>query len=66
MSLFTWANERVKHFSWLDVKLIAWAGAFLGIILVILFPVLTRISIWWYIFLCLICLIRPYSVLFSK
>ncbi len=47
MSLLKWLNERVKKFTWIDIKLCGLYGMFLGVIAVKLFPKILDFSIWW-------------------
>jgi len=66
MSLFIWANKLVKKLDWIDVKLVAFAGIFIGILLARWIPLLSEISVWWLIVLGGLCLARVYYVIFSK
>ena len=66
MKLFQWANQRIKKFTIVDIKLIAIAGVAIGIILAKLAPSIYDINIWWFVLLGGVSLIRVYSVLFFK
>ena len=66
MKLYQWANQKIKYFSLIDVKLIALAGMFLGLILAKLFPMFSRLNIEWFIGLTVLCLVRPYYIIFSR
>jgi len=66
MSLFTWSNELVKKLSWIDVKLTAWGGIFIGLLLARWIPWLSEVNVWYLIVLGGLCLIKVYYVLFFK
>lgn len=66
MGLFKWANDRVKKMSFFDVKLVAIAGFFIGLILVKLAPSILNISGWWFVAIVVLCLLRIYYVILFK
>ena len=66
MSFFKWADNCVKKFDWIDIKLIALASILIGIILVKWIPSLSDINIWWFIIIAALCLAKVYYVAFSK
>ena len=47
MKLFKWANERAKRLSFLDMKLSAWVGIFIGLMLAKI-PCIAGVNIWWW------------------
>ena len=52
-------NRRVKGFSFWDVKLIQFCGAFLGMAVVKLVPRLLEVSLWAFVAVALLCAARP-------
>jgi len=66
MAFFQWANSLVKKMGWIDVKLVAFAGMLVGIILVKWFPSILKIGIWWFACLLILCLGRVYYILFFR
>jgi len=67
MSLFKWADERIKMLSWIDFKLVGLIGACLGIVLAILIPSLLDVNIWWFIAIIVLSSTRVYyMILFKK
>ena len=59
-------NQRVKKFSIFDLKLVQGTGIFLTLILVKLIPQIMKPSVWWYVGLFILCVIRPFYVFFIK
>ncbi len=66
MSLFKWADERVKMLGWIDLKLIGLACFCLGIVLAILIPRLLDVNIWWFIAIIVLFCVKPYYVILFK
>jgi hypothetical protein len=66
MAFFQWADNRVKKMGWMDVKLVAFAGMFAGVILVKWIPSILKINIWWFACIAILCVGRVYYVLFFK
>ena len=66
MSFFQWADKLVKKLNWIDVKLVALAGIFIGILFTRWIPWLSEINVWWLIILGGLCLAKVYYVIFSK
>ncbi len=66
MGLFKWANEKVKKLNFVDVKLVAFAGICIGLILAKLIPDVLNINIWWFIIIGALCLLRVYYVILFK
>ena len=66
MFFFKWADDCVKKFNWIDVKLVALASMLIGIILVKWFPSILDINIWWLIIIAVLCLAKVYYVAFFK
>lgn len=66
MSLFTWANDKVKKLTFIDVKLVALAGICIGLVLAILIPAVTSINVLWYIIIGALCLIKVYYIILFK
>jgi len=66
MGILNYMNERVKKFSILDVKLAQGVGIFVALIIVKLIPQIMDINIWWFVVLLVICVIKPFYVLFIR
>jgi len=66
MAFLQWANNLVKKMGWIDVKLVAFAGMLIGVILVKWIPSILNINIWWLICVAILCLARVYYILFFK
>ena len=66
MSLFKWADKLVKKLNWIDVKLVAIVGVFVGILLTRWIPWLSEVNVWYLIVLGGLCLVKVYYVLFFK
>jgi len=66
MSLFKWANDKVKKLTFIDIKLVALTGICIGLILAILIPAIINISVWWYAIIGVLCLIRIYYIILFK
>ena len=66
MSFLKWANKLVKKLNWIDVKLVAFAGIFIGILLVRWIPFIAEINVWYFIVLGGLSLAKVYYVIFSK
>ncbi len=66
MKLSSILDSKIKKMDWLDVGLIKWSCIAFGVMLVILFPGLSEINIWWVITVIIILALRPlYRVYFS-
>jgi len=66
MGLFKKSALPEVKLGWLDFKLTSILGIFIGLILVRIIPQLMEISLWWYIVLGLLCLIRVWYVIMKK
>jgi len=66
MGILNYMNERVKKFSILDVKLAQGVGIFVALIIVKLIPQIMDINIRWFVVLLVICVIKPFYVLFIR
>ena len=66
MGFFTWANNKTRQLSFIDIKLIAIAGLFLGLIITQLFPSLLDINVWWFVIFFALCMLKVYYVMFFK
>jgi hypothetical protein len=64
--MFKWANSIVKKFDFLDVKLLATVGFFIGFIVVKLFPSILTVNIWVWVIVAVILYIRPFLKVFKK
>ncbi len=59
MSFKSFFNAKVKKLNWLDLALIKWSCIAFGIILASLIPVLTEISVWYFVVIAILLAIRP-------
>ena len=66
MKLFEWVSDRVKKLHWIDIKLIVITGICTGLILAKLIPSLLTVSIWWFVAITVLCLLRIYYVILFK
>ena len=66
MAFLEWANNCVKKFNWIDVKLVGLASILIGFILVKWIPGILNINVWWFIVIAVLCLIKVYYVAFFK
>jgi len=66
MGLFKWADNRVSKLTALDVKLVSFIGICIGLILAKLIPSILNISIWWFVVIGALCLLRVYYMFFFK
>ena len=66
MEFFGGLNQKVKKFSFFDIKLIQFTTLFAALILVKLVPEILKVNIWWFVVLLVVCLIKPLFVFFQK
>jgi hypothetical protein len=67
MSFKSFMDSKVKNMDWMDIALIKWSCIAFGVLLVIIFPELIYIDIYWVIAVVLILGIRPiYRAYFKK
>jgi asparagine N-glycosylation enzyme membrane subunit Stt3 len=66
MGLFRRSGLPEVKIGWLDLKLVSLCGVFVGLILALLIPALLEISLWWYVVLGALCLVRVWYVLLKK
>ncbi len=59
-------NKRVENMSVFDLKLTQWATLFITLIIAKIFPRILNINIWWFVGLCILCLIKPIYVFYLK
>ncbi len=59
MSFKSFLDKKVQKMDWLDIGLVKWSCIIFGMMLTILIPVLTEISIWWFVAAFIILAIRP-------
>ena len=59
-------NERVKRFDIFDIKLVQGIGIFMALIIAKLIPEIMEISIYWFVILLVLCIIKPAYVMFLK
>jgi hypothetical protein len=67
MNLKFYLDSKIKKMDWLDIGLIKFSCIAFGLLLAILIPKLTEISVWWFVALVIILAIRPgYRVYIKK
>jgi hypothetical protein len=66
MNLKLFFESKVRKLDWVDVGLIKWSCIAFGIILAILIPTLTEISIWYFVGIAVILAIRPLYRVYIK
>jgi hypothetical protein len=59
-------NRKVRTLTVFDLKLIQFGYMALILILAKLFPQITSLSIWWFVAVAVICLARPFYVLWIR
>ncbi len=59
MSFKSFLDKKVQKMDWLDIGLVKWSCIVFGMMLAILIPALTEISIWWFVAAFIILAIRP-------
>lgn len=57
--MFEKMNTRLKNLTVVDIGLVKWSAFFAAIIIVKLFPQLTRINYWIPVLLMIVCAARP-------
>lgn len=66
MNLKSFFDSKVKKMDGLDVGLIKWSCIAFGIIIVILFPTIAEVNVWWFIGISIILAIRPLYRVYLK
>ena len=66
MGFIDYMNQRVRKASIFDVKSAQGAAMFLALIIAKLVPGIMTISIWWFVGLLILCVIRPVYVFWFK
>ena len=66
MEFFGDLNQKVKKFSFFDIKMIQFTTLFGALILAKLVPEILKVNIWWFVVLLVVCLIKPLFVFFKK
>jgi hypothetical protein len=66
MFFIDYFNKKVKRLNIYDIKLIQGAAMALAIILVKLIPQIMELSIWWFVALLALFLIRPFYMFYIK
>jgi len=59
-------DKRVKRFGIIDVKLAQGTAIFFVLVIAKLIPQIMSISIWWFIVLFMLCVIKPVYVFWFK
>ncbi|PKK84374.1 MAG: hypothetical protein CVT49_03360 [candidate division Zixibacteria bacterium HGW-Zixibacteria-1] len=65
-SFIGYFNERSGRCTIYDVKLLQGVGILIGLILAQLIPALLNISVWWFVGLLIILIIRPFYLFFIR
>jgi len=66
MSLIRFFNDRVKRLNIFDLKLVQACAMLLAVIIVKFVPEILAISIWWFVALLLVLVVRPAYVFFFR
>jgi hypothetical protein len=64
VELKRYLDEKVRRFSFVDVKLLQLLGAFLAVVVVKLVPGILDLSIWLFLALAILCAAKPCCVFF--
>jgi hypothetical protein len=57
--MWTYFDERAKKLGILDTKLAQAAAIFFALVVVKLIPQIMTLNIWWFVFLAVLCAIKP-------
>jgi hypothetical protein len=66
MGIWIFFDKRARRLGILDTKLVQGAAIFFALIIVKLFPQVMDISIWWFVFLAVVCAIKPVITFFGR
>ncbi len=66
MNFKSFFDKKVQKMDWLDIALVKWSCIALGIMIAILIPALTEISIWWFVIIVIILGARPFYRAYLK
>ena len=67
MSSIDYWNRKVEKFTIFDVKLAQCAAMAFMLVIVKVFPEIMNLSVWWFLALAVICVLRPaYAAWFKK
>ncbi len=66
VDLKRYLDEKVKKFSFMDVKLLQLLAAFLAVVVVKLVPDVLDLSIWLFLVLAILCAAKPCYVFFLE
>ena len=66
LELKRYLDEKVRKFSFVDVKLLQLLGAFLAVVVVKLVPGILDLSIWLFLALAILCAAKPCCVFFLE
>jgi len=66
MSFKSFFESKVQKMDWLDLGLLKWSCIAFGIMIAMLIPTITEISIWWFIGAFIILAIRPFYRVYLK
>ena len=66
MSFRSFFDAKVKKMDWLDIGLLKWSCIAFGIMMAMLIPAITEISIWWFVGIFVILAIRPFYRVYFK
>jgi len=62
MKIFKWVNEKAKNLNYIDIKIVACCGIFLGLIL----ATWIHVNIWIWVILAILCYIWIIYRMFRK
>ena len=66
MRLLENMNQRIKKFGIVDEKLAQAAAIFFALIIVKMIPQIMDLNVWWFVFLLILCAIKPLYVFYVK
>jgi hypothetical protein len=66
MSFKSFFDTKVQKMDWLDIGLVKWSCIAFGIMIVMLIPAITEVSIWWFVGAFIILAIRPLYRVYLK
>ena len=59
MKFQSFMNKRVKKMDWVDIAMIKWSCIAFGVLLVILFPVILDVNMYYFVAITVVLAVRP-------
>jgi hypothetical protein len=66
MSIFSWANSRIKKLNWLDLGCIKLTCIVVGVLLAVLIPSLIKVDVWLLVAVAVILALKPALKVFKN